>query len=254
MTVTINAKGTSHSTFRIGKTGSTIDNQGVVKAAPAGHVVVETDYGDVITAGADGSLSITSTTLAINGQVWPTSTGAAEQVLMAGDLGTTEWVTLSKADVGLANVDNTSDLDKPISTLVQGALDTKLSLSGGTLTGRVTGTAVSMVSFIDKTVVNELATGAVTLDLSQGAVFELTLTGNVVASLLNIPTLSNETLGFVVRVTQGATAYSLTWFSGITWLTIDGVAPDAPAAGKTIEYMFTTRNGTAFLGRKGAAT
>ena len=35
-------------------------------------------------------------------------------------------VTLSKTDIGLPNVDNTSDMDKPISTAVQTALDTKL--------------------------------------------------------------------------------------------------------------------------------
>ena len=41
----------------------------------------------------------------------------------------------TKSDVGLANVDNTSDLNKPISTATQTALDGKLSLTGGTLTG-----------------------------------------------------------------------------------------------------------------------
>jgi len=39
--------------------------------------------------------------------------------------GKTGAVTLSKADVGLGNVDNTSDADKPISTAVQEALDGK---------------------------------------------------------------------------------------------------------------------------------
>lgn len=34
-------------------------------------------------------------------------------------------VTLSKSDVGLSNVDNTSDLSKPISTATQSALDLK---------------------------------------------------------------------------------------------------------------------------------
>lgn len=34
-------------------------------------------------------------------------------------------VTLAKTDVGLTNVDNTSDLDKPVSAATQAALDTK---------------------------------------------------------------------------------------------------------------------------------
>ena len=39
--------------------------------------------------------------------------------------------TLTKADVGLGNVDNTSDMDKPVSDAQQAALDLKLSTNGG---------------------------------------------------------------------------------------------------------------------------
>ena len=45
---------------------------------------------------------------------------------VAGKTGT---VTLTKGDVGLSNVDNTSDMDKPISTAVQTALDGKVNNS-----------------------------------------------------------------------------------------------------------------------------
>lgn len=45
----------------------------------------------------------------------------------------TENITLSASDIGLGNVDNTSDADKPISTAQQTALDQKLSLTGGTV-------------------------------------------------------------------------------------------------------------------------
>jgi hypothetical protein len=38
-------------------------------------------------------------------------------------------VTLTKSDVGLANVDNTSDLGKPISTATQSALDLKADVA-----------------------------------------------------------------------------------------------------------------------------
>ena len=52
--------------------------------------------------------------------------------------GKTGAVTLVKADVGLENVDNTSDLDKPISTATQTALDAKV--------GKVTGATSSNVA------------------------------------------------------------------------------------------------------------
>lgn len=55
-------------------------------------------------------------------------------------------VTITKSDIGLSDVDNTSDIAKPISNAVQAALDLKanasalsnyLSLSGGTMTGNI---------------------------------------------------------------------------------------------------------------------
>lgn len=51
--------------------------------------------------------------------------------------GKTGAVTLDKSDVGLGNVDNTSDANKPISTATQTALDDKLDLSGGTMSGAI---------------------------------------------------------------------------------------------------------------------
>jgi hypothetical protein len=45
---------------------------------------------------------------------------------------------VSQTMVGLSNVDNTADTDKPVSTAQQTALDTKLDLAGGTMTGKIT--------------------------------------------------------------------------------------------------------------------
>lgn len=50
--------------------------------------------------------------------------------------GTVSGITATM--VGLGNVDNTSDANKPVSTATQTALDAKLSLSGGTMTGALT--------------------------------------------------------------------------------------------------------------------
>lgn len=47
-------------------------------------------------------------------------------------------VVLNKNDIGLGNVDNTSDLNKPISTATQNALDLKWSLDGNTLGSKKT--------------------------------------------------------------------------------------------------------------------
>jgi hypothetical protein len=65
--------------------------------------------------------------------------------------GTVSGVT--KAMVGLGNVDNTSDVDKPVSTANQTALDLKANLAGPTFTGTVSGITKSMVglSNVDNT-------------------------------------------------------------------------------------------------------
>jgi len=57
------------------------------------------------------------------------------------------WINaeFTKSMVGLGNVDNTADLDKPVSTAVQAALDLKADLNSPTFTGTVSGITKSMV-------------------------------------------------------------------------------------------------------------
>lgn len=54
-------------------------------------------------------------------------------------------LTLVKADVGLSNVDNTSDAAKPVSTAQQTALNLKANLASPTFTGMVGGITAAMV-------------------------------------------------------------------------------------------------------------
>jgi hypothetical protein len=51
--------------------------------------------------------------------------------------GQTGVVTITKSDVGLSNVDNTTDLNKPVSTAQQIALNSKANLANPTFTGSV---------------------------------------------------------------------------------------------------------------------
>lgn len=52
---------------------------------------------------------------------------------------------LTKAQVGLSNVDNTSDANKPVSTATQTALNLKANLASPTFTGTVSGITAAMV-------------------------------------------------------------------------------------------------------------
>jgi len=57
----------------------------------------------------------------------PVSRGGVNREVQVGALAALN--SLSKADIGLGNVDNTSDIDKPISTATQTALDNKIDTS-----------------------------------------------------------------------------------------------------------------------------
>ena len=58
--------------------------------------------------------------MSINAEINPSARIVAKHVTLH---------SASKSDVGLSNVDNTSDADKPISTLTQAALDLKANIS-----------------------------------------------------------------------------------------------------------------------------
>lgn len=93
------------------------------------------------------------------------------------------------------------------------------------------------------------ASGSLTLDLDTYSVFDIALTGatTLSASLSYLPT--NGVRSVVVRVRQGATAQTLTWWPGITWLA--ATTPAAPGANKIAEYVLS-HSIAGWIGRVGA--
>ena len=69
---------------------------------------------------------------------WQTLVGGGSGGLASVNGDTGPDVVLDKADIGLSNVDNTSDLAKPISTATQTALNLKANLASPALTGAPT--------------------------------------------------------------------------------------------------------------------
>lgn len=76
-------------------------------------------------------------------QEWIDSLSAGNAVSSVN--GQTGAVVLTKSDVGLGSVDNTTDLAKPISTATQTALDLKAPIANPTFTGTVGGITKTMV-------------------------------------------------------------------------------------------------------------
>ena len=129
------------------------------------------------------------------------------------------------------------------------------TLGANTFTGQQYAPSFASPLFKGKVANLTVGPGAQALNLSTHDYFNLLLNGATTLTLTGVPSLTNsEYVGFVVNVGQGATPYSLTWFNNITWLTTNGLAPNAPAANKTREYVFTTVDGTNFIGRAGSGT
>ena len=105
--------------------------------------------------------------------------------------------------------------------------------------------------------VNAAATGNVSLALSSYTLFDLTLAGDTVLDFSSVPPIgAGEMFSFTIRISCGATPYSITWPAGVitTWLNTDaGAAGVAPAANKMVEFSLTTQNGTTAIARKVAS-
>jgi hypothetical protein len=139
---------------------------------------------------------------------YTTAAEAAAAAPVQSVAGRTGTVTLAKSDVGLSNVDNTSDANKPVSTATETALNAKL----------------------DRTFADAALTYAATVNLDMAALAglyrTLTLTGNVTF------TTSNRAAGraVVIRLLPGASPRTLNFPPG--WVFLSAV-PTTLAANKT---------------------
>lgn len=134
-------------------------------------------------------------------------------------------ITLDKIDIGLSNVDNTSDANKPISNMVQAALNTKISTE------------------VDGSITNEIQTLSLsgnTLSLSSGGgsvnILPSIVNSNVVRSLntnYTISTTKTARVTYTVRISYNVTVllgslgtvelqYSTN--SGVNWITVSTIS------------------------------
>jgi hypothetical protein len=118
---------------------------------------------------------------------------------------------ITKSDVGLGNLDNTADANKPVSTATQTALDLKLALAGGTMTGALTLSAdpSSSLHAATKQYVDNTASGVVAKPQVLGAT-----TANIDATYSNGTagvgaTLTHNTNGVFPAEAGGATGWAV---------------------------------------------
>jgi hypothetical protein len=137
-------------------------------------------------------------------------------------------VFLNKSDIGLGNADNTSDLDKPISTATQLALNNKVSTTGDTMNGQL--------RMLDATI---LVDGSITAGIP--------LTTNVEAGLI----FTDSTDGSITSSSQLSTqdvsinrndANSTTFNKSITLSTAEGAYLISATSNDFVNAIDTTIN------------
>ena len=99
-----------------------------------------TEKGQYWIASSDGNGYITGDWAVWNGTSFDKVDNTDAVVTVAGRTGN---VVLTKNDVGLNNVDNTSDVNKPVSTATQTALNLKANIASPTFTGTVTAPTIT---------------------------------------------------------------------------------------------------------------
>jgi hypothetical protein len=146
--------------------------------------------------------------------------------------GTTNIPLALKSD-GVVDDSETSLVDTWSSSKIDGELDTKLALAGGTMTGAITSLKETRV-----------AMGANDIDLSLGNVFTKTISGATTLTVSNVPS-TGQAISFILELTNGGVG-AITWWSGVKWA--GGTAPTLTTSGVDILGFYSHDGGTTWRG------
>lgn len=177
------------------------------QGAKADTALQPADIGDTVQAYSAVLAGTTASfTTALNSKLSGIESGAQVNTVTSV-AGKTGAVTLAKGDVGLSNVDNTSDAAKPISTATQTALNGKAG------TAVATTSANGLMSSADKTKLNGIASGATA---NTGTVTSVSATVPTGLSVSGSPITSSGTLAITYAAGyQGYTTAEASKLSGI---------------------------------------
>lgn len=224
--------------------------------------------------GTSGDVTLGMTPIAINSILGNNTGGVASPAPLTGAQVKT-MLALTKADVGLSAVENTSDASKPVSTATQTALDGKVdenvAISGGTktkitydskglVTAGVDATTADIASVTDKRYVTDaqlgvlgqtsgINTGDQTLSFTGST---LSITGSNGNNVTGIGDITGVTAG--AGLTGGATTGDVTL--GLTPIAINsilgnntgGVASPTPLTGAQVKAMLALTKADVGLG------
>lgn len=148
--------------------------------------------------------------------------------------------SVTKTQVGLGNVDNTSDTNKPVSTAQQTALNLKANVSGQVFTGAISATNLSGTNTGDQTTIVGI-TGTT-------AQFNTALTDGDFATLDGSETLTNKTLTSPV-INTTATGTGITTAGGASKLVKTDTLGDIYERGNRVaeDFKATSNKPSVFL-------
>lgn len=216
------------------------------------HFTGAGDITDIISSGANiGDIYFDIT----NGTVYQKSNLTNLNNLTYISVSSGTWIklgdfTLNKSKVGLGNIDNTSDVNKPISSATQSALNLKANIASPTFTGTVSGIDKSMVglSSVDNTSDSNKPISTATqtaLDTKQS---QLNGTGFVKATG---STVSYDNSTYLSTTSASSTYLSITNAS-TTYLTINNPTSTGtatlPTISNTLGANFATLSGNVGIG------
>lgn len=192
--------------------------------AERGDMAIRTDTGNTFVLAAEPASTLAN---------WKEITTANAVLSVAGRTGV---VTLSKTDVGLANVDNTSDASKPISTATQTALNAKAATSHTHTAAQVSDASTVGRSVLTATdaAAARTAIGAGTSSLALGSTASTAAAGNHTHVIANV-TDATATGQAVVKAASAAAARTAigAGTSSLVIGTAAGTAQDSAAVGDT---------------------
>jgi hypothetical protein len=217
--------------------------------------VVGTDNIDVFQFSGSGTytagtgLTLTSNEYSINTSVTAdlsTAQTLTNKTLTSPVINTPTGIT--KSDVGLANLDNTSDANKPVSTATQTALDAKAPLASPTFTGTVSASTVSVSGNLVSHITINPQTASYVLDISDdGKIVEMSVSaGNTVT----IPPSSSQnfTIGSQIIIVQSGTGKTtIQQGSGVTINSRGNVATAPELAGQWASCVLIYRGSNSWL-------
>jgi hypothetical protein len=159
--------------------------------------------------------------------------------------GKTGIVTLAKGDVGLGNVDNTSDAAKPVSTAQQTALDGKLANVVEDTTPQLGGelnAGAHSIGFVQQTATGD---GATTVDWKLGNKMKFTFGAFNETFTFTAP--SNPCNLLMVIIQDATGGRNITWPASVKWLGAVPVWTDGGASKGIIAAFYF--DGTSYWGQ-----